>query len=218
MSDSHSRLPLLVALLAATIIALVASGWHPYDRLTWLMEVAPVLIALPLLVATRDRYPLTTLLYVLIFLHGLVLMGGGAYTYARVPAGHWVQQWFDLARNPYDKLGHFMQGLVPALVAREILLRGGFVRGPRMTAFLCVCVALAVSACYEVIEWWSAVAFGQGAYEFLGTQGDPWDTQSDMLFALIGATVAMATLARVHDRQLQQLGTNRAVDSREASE
>jgi putative membrane protein len=210
MSPSNDRLPLLLTLLVGTIIALVVSGWQPYDRLTWLMEVAPVLIAVPLLIGTRERYPLTTLLYVLIFLHALVLIGGGAYSYARVPAGFWVQEWLGLARNPYDKLGHFMQGFVPALVAREILLRGGFVRGARMTAFLCVCVALAISAVYELIEWWAALALGQGADEFLGTQGDPWDTQSDMFLALIGSTVAMATLARLHDRQLRDLGTNSA--------
>ena len=174
------------------------------------MEVLPVLLALPLLIVTRDRYPLTTLLYVLIFLHGLVLIGGGTYTYARVPAGAWVQDWFGLARNPYDKLGHFVQGFVPALIAREILLRGAFVRGARMTAFLCVCVALAISAFYELIEWWAALSLGQGADEFLGTQGDQWDTQSDMFLAMIGATVALATLSRVHDRQLRSLGTRPA--------
>ena len=200
-----SRTPLLVFLLIATIIALVASGWRPYDRLTWLMEVAPVLIALPLLISTRERYPLTTLLYVLIFVHGLVLIVGGAYTYARVPLGHWVQEAFDLSRNPYDKLGHFMQGFVPATIAREILLRGNHVHGRRMTAFLCVCVALAISAFYELVEWWSALALGQGADEFLGTQGDPWDTQSDMLMALMGAVVALVTLHGLHDRQLGAL-------------
>src|SRR5512140_125752 len=207
MQTSHARQPLLLALLVATIIAFAVSGWRPYDRLTWFMEVAPALIALPLMIVTRDRYPLTTLLYVLIFLHALVLMGGGAYTYARVPVGFWVQEWFGLARNPYDKLGHFMQGFVPALAAREVLLRGGFVRGTRMTAFLCVCVALAVSAAYELVEWWAALALGQGADEFLGTQGDPWDTPSAMFLALIGSTVAPATLPRVHARQLRQLGT-----------
>jgi putative membrane protein len=218
MSRSSDRRPLLLALLAATIVALVVSGWRPYDRLTWLMEVLPVLVALPLLIVTRDRYPLTTLLYVLIFLHGLVLIGGGAYTYARVPAGAWVQEWFGLARNPYDKLGHFVQGFVPALIAREILLRGAFVRGARMTAFLCVCVALAISAAYELIEWWAALSLGQGADEFLGTQGDQWDTQSDMFWALIGATAALASLSRAHDRQLQALATNPAIALAAATE
>ena len=211
MPASDNRLPLLLVLLVGSIIALAVSGWRPYDRLTWLMEVLPVLTALPILVATRRRYPLTTLLYVLIFLHALVLMGGGAYTYARVPLGAWVQDWFGLARNPYDKLGHFMQGFVPALVAREILLRGDYVRGRRMTGFLCVCIALAISAVYELIEWWAALALGQGADEFLGTQGDPWDTQSDMFLALIGATFAVFALSRLHDRQLQRVGTIRAI-------
>jgi putative membrane protein len=202
MESIDRRTPLLVTLLVATIIALAVSGLRPYDRQTWLLEVLPVLIALPLLIATRQRYPLTTLLYVLIFAHALVLILGGAYTYARVPLGNWVQEAFSLSRNPYDKLGHFMQGFVPAMIAREILVRGNFVRGARMTAFLCLCVALAISACYELIEWWSALALGQGADEFLGTQGDPWDTQSDMFLALIGATTALLALSRLHDRQL----------------
>jgi putative membrane protein len=205
MNSSDRRAPLLAALLCATIIALLVSAWRPYDRLTWVMEVAPVLVALPLLIATRRRYPLTTLLYVLIFLHALVLIAGGAYTYARVPLGHWVQQAFDLARNPYDKLGHFMQGAVPAMAAREILVRGGYVRGRRMLAFLCASIALAISASYELVEWWSALALGQGADEFLGTQGDPWDTQSDMLMALLGAISALWTLSGLHDRQLATL-------------
>lgn len=202
---SDRQNPWLAALLAATIVALIVSGWQPYDRATWLLEVLPVLVAAPLLVATRRRYPLTTLLYGLIFLHALVLIAGGTYTYARVPAGFRVQEALALARNPYDKLGHFMQGFVPAIIAREILVRGEFVRGRHMLAFLCVCVALAVSALYELIEWWAALALGQGADEFLGTQGDPWDTQSDMFLAPIGASLALALLSRAHDRALQQL-------------
>lgn len=202
MSTSSSRFSLPAALLALTVLALIASAWRPFDRATWLLEVAPVLIGLPILLATRTRYPLTSLLYVLLLLHALVLILGGAYTYARVPAGFWVQEWFGLARNPYDKLGHFMQGFVPAVIAREILIRGDYVRSRRMLAFLCVCVAMAISAAYELLEWWAALALGQGADEFLGTQGDPWDTQSDMFFALIGACVALLTLARLHDRQL----------------
>jgi putative membrane protein len=206
---SANRSVLLATLLAATLVALVASGWRPYDRLTWLLEVAPVLIALPLLFATRKSYPLTTLLYLLIFVHALVLMVGGAYTYARVPLGHWVQEAFGLSRNPYDKLGHFMQGFVPAMIAREILLRGGYVRGRRMAAFVCICIALAVSACYELIEWAAALGLGQGADEFLGTQGDPWDTQSDMFMALAGACCALLLLTRLHDRQLAGLLSGR---------
>ncbi len=204
MATNH-RDRLLTALLLATLIALLVSGWRPYDRTTWLLEVAPVLIVLPILIATRHSYPLTTLLYVLIFLHALVLILGGTYTYARVPLGAWVQQAFDLSRNPYDKLGHFMQGFVPAMVAREILLRGNYVQGRRMVAFLCICIALAISAVYELVEWWAALALGQGAEEFLGTQGDPWDTQSDMFCAGLGAVFALFSLSAVHDRQLAAL-------------
>ena len=196
---------LQASLLAIVVVALIASGIAPTDRLTWLMEVAPVLIALPLMIATRHSYPLTLLLTVLIAIHALVLIGGGAYTYAHVPFGFWLQDILGTLRNPYDKIGHFMQGFVPAMVAREILLRGDFVRGRRMTAFLCVCVAMAISACYELIEWAAAVALGQGADEFLGTQGDVWDTQSDMFMALIGASTALLLLARWHDRQLAAL-------------
>ena len=196
---------LQASLLAIVVAALIASGIAPTDRLTWLMEVAPVLIALPLMIATRRSYPLTLLLTVLIAIHALVLIGGGAYTYAHVPFGFWLQDILGTLRNPYDKIGHFMQGFVPAIVAREILLRGDFVRGRRMTAFLCVCVAMAISACYELIEWAAAVALGQGAEEFLGTQGDVWDTQSDMFMALIGASTALLLLARWHDRQLAAL-------------
>lgn len=196
---------LQASLLAIVVVALIASGIAPTDRLTWLMEVAPVLIALPLMIATRRSYPLTLLLTVLITIHALVLIGGGAYTYAHVPFGFWLQDILGTLRNPYDKIGHFMQGFVPAMVAREILLRGDFVRGRRMTAFLCVCVAMAISACYELIEWAAAVALGQGADEFLGTQGDVWDTQSDMFMALIGASTALLLLARWHDRQLAAL-------------
>lgn len=201
-----SRHDLCNASLATIVIAaLIVSGIAPYERLTWLMEVAPVLIALPLMIVTRRSYPLTMLLTVLIAMHALVLIGGGAYTYARVPLGFWLQDILGTLRNPYDKIGHFMQGFVPAMVAREILLRGDFVRGRRMVGFLCVCVAMAISACYELIEWGAAVALGQGADEFLGTQGDVWDTQSDMFMALIGATAALLLLSRWHDRQLAAL-------------
>jgi putative membrane protein len=227
-ADRSDRL--LVFLLAITLIGLVVSGLKPYDRVTWMMEVAPVIIALPILIATRGNFPLTTLLYVLICLHALVLILGGAYTYARVPLGAWVQQAFDLSRNPYDKLGHFMQGFVPAMLAREILIRkyvapwalravspsgselsfgrpGGEAHalGRRMVAFLCICIALAISAVYELVEWWAALALGQGAEEFLGTQGDPWDTQSDMFCAGLGAVFALFALSAVHDRQLAAL-------------
>jgi putative membrane protein len=181
----------LAAYSAALLACLVVSGWQPFDRTTWWLEVLPVLIVLPVLWATHARFPLSRLLYAAIFVHALILMLGGAYTYARVPLGDWVQSALALSRNPYDKLGHLAQGFVPALAVYEVLERGGHVAGVRMRVFLTVCVALAVSAVYELLEWAAAVALGQGADEFLGTQGDAWDTQSDMLCALIGASLAM---------------------------
>ena len=187
------------------LAALAVSGVAPYDRATWWMEVAPVLAAAPILVATHRRFPLTTVLYVLICIHALVLIMGGAYTYARVPLGFWLQDWLDLERNPYDRIGHFMQGFVPALVAREILLRKNFVNGKGMLAFLCLCVALAFSAVYELIEWGAALALGQGADEFLGTQGDPWDTQADMFLALLGAGTSLVLLSSLQDHQIAKL-------------
>lgn len=197
-----SRTTVLGILGLLLLAALLASGWQPYDRATWLMEVAPVLIAMPLLLWTRERAAPSGLLLGLIFVHCLILILGGAYSYARVPLGFWMQELMGLSRNPYDKIGHFAQGLVPALLAREILLRGGHVAGRRMAGLLAVCVALAVSAVYELIEWGAALALGQGADEFLGTQGDPWDTQSDIFLALLGALVGVFLLARWQDRQI----------------
>lgn len=170
-----------------------------------MLEVAPVLVALPILYFTRERFPLTPLLYVVISLHCLVLILGGAYTYARVPLGYWLQDLLELTRNPYDKIGHFMQGFTPALLARELFMRNGHVNGVKMSAFLAVCVSLAVSAVYELIEWWAALLLGQGADEFLGTQGDVWDTQSDMFLALLGAIAALALLSRLQKRQVVAL-------------
>lgn len=199
-----------LALAGLVVVVLCVSGVAPHDRLTWLMEVAPVLIALPVLAATWRGFPLTRLLYVLIAVHAVVLIAGGTWTYARVPLGDWVQELFALQRNPYDKLGHFMQGFVPALLAREVVLRLALVSGRRMAAFTAICFALAVSACYELLEWWAALAMGQDADAFLGTQGDPWDTQSDMFLALIGASCALALLGRAHDRQIAALTGQRA--------
>lgn len=204
------RRTVYLAISSAALVGLLAvSGLSPYDRLTWVMEVAPVAIALPILWATYRRFPLTTLLYACIFVHALVLMLGGAYTYARVPLGFHIAEVFGLHRNPYDKIGHFFQGFVPALVAREVLIRGAYVRGRKMLAFVVVCIVLAISATYELIEWGAALALGQGAEEFLGTQGDPWDTQSDMFLALIGAVSALLTLSRIQDRQIQRLRNRR---------
>ena len=185
------------------LAGLVISGVAPYDRLTWLLEVFPAIIALPILWATRERFPFSSLAYGLILIHGLILMLGAAYTYARVPAGFWVQEWFGLSRNPYDKLGHFVQGLVPAIVARELLIRQFQFRRDWLTDFLVVCVALAISAAYELLEWAVALAAGQAADDFMGMQGDQFDTQSDMFLALLGAVLAVTAMARWHDRSMQ---------------
>ncbi|MBL8390177.1 MAG: DUF2238 domain-containing protein [Hydrogenophaga sp.] len=195
-----------LALWSAALIALLGlSAWHPLELDTWAMEVAPVFVALPLLWLSGRRFPLTPLLYGLIFVHALILMLGGHYTYAKVPLGFWMQDWFGLARNPYDGVGHFAQGFVPAMVARELLLRQTALRPGK---WLFVIVALAcggISALYELIEWGAAVAMGAGADAFLGTQGDPWDTQKDMALAFVGAVVAQPLLARWHDAQLARL-------------
>jgi putative membrane protein len=203
--ESSSRRPWLLLGVALLLAVLVLTGIRPYDRATWIMEVLPVVVVLPLLWFSHRRYPLTTLLYLGIFVHAIVLMAGGAYTYARVPLGFELQELLGLQRNPYDKIGHLLQGFVPALAAREILLRGHYVNGARMLAFLVVCVVLAISACYEFAEWAAALVMGQGADEFLGTQGDVWDTQSDMFCALLGAVSALLLLSRLQDRQLQAL-------------
>lgn len=201
-SDRIPRARLLIAAAFVTLVLLVISGVRPYDRMTWALEVFPVVIALPVLWLTYRSFPLTSLLYFCIFIHALVLIAGGAYTYARVPLGFYLADLFDGSRNPYDKIGHFFQGFVPALLAREIFIRGRAVQGRAMRAFLSVCVALAFSAAYELFEWGAALVLGQGADEFLGTQGDPWDTQSDMCMALVGAGVAMVFFSRLQDRQL----------------
>lgn len=192
---------------AALLLLLGWSAIAPFDRTTWLLEVFPVLLAWPLLWRTRQSYPLTSLLYGLILLHAMVLILGGAYSYARVPLGFWLMEGFALDRNPYDKIGHLMQGFAPVMIAREILLRGGYIRGRKMLQFLLLCIVLAISAAYELIEWAAAVLLGQGADEFLGTQGYAWDTQADMAFALLGAVLALLLLSRWHDRQLSQLAT-----------
>lgn len=200
---TSAKLPL--ALLLLVIVLLAISGINPYERSTWWMETAPIFIAVPILVLSWGRFPLTPLLYALIALHAIILLTGGAYTYAKVPVGFWVQRTFDLSRNPYDKLGHFWQGLVPALVARELFIRHRIVRPGTWTSILGVTVALSVSLIYELIEWGAAVALGQGADAFLGTQGDVWDTQSDMGMALLGALFAVTFLSRLHNKQIAKI-------------
>ena len=206
MNMSATERTLLVICVIWTL-ALIASGISPYDRVTWFMEVAPVLIAAPIMMVTRTRLPLTTLVYVLIAIHGLILIYGGAYTYARVPLGFWLQELLGFERNPYDRIGHLAQGFVPAMVARELMLRVFRIEGRKTLNFLVISVALAISAFYELIEWWAAVVMGGGAEEFLGTQGDVWDTQWDMFMALTGAILALLALGRWHDRQLKNYNT-----------
>lgn len=201
-TPAASREPLWLAL--AAIAALVASGIGPHDRGTWILEVFPVVIALPLLAWLRPTLPFTPLVYRCIFIHALILMLGGHYTYAEVPFGHWLQELLGLLRNPYDRIGHFAQGFVPALIAREVILRTTPLRPGKMLFFIVCCISLAISAFYELIEWWSAVALGAGADAFLGTQGDPWDTQWDMFTALLGALMAQITLSRSQDRAIQR--------------
>ena len=184
---------------------LIWSGIAPNDRTVWFLETAPALIAFPILTLTRSRFPLTPLVYVLILAHAIILMVGAHYTYAEVPLFDWIRDSFDQTRNNYDKLGHFAQGLVPAMVAREILIRNAVVRGTAWRNFLILCFCLAFSALYELIEWWVALLSAQAAESFLGTQGYVWDTQSDMAWALAGAVIALGVFGRLHDRQLRQL-------------
>ncbi len=195
-----------LGLYSAALIGLLAlSAIHPKELDTWAMEVAPVLIVLPLLWASWRRFPLTPLLYALIFGHAIVLMVGGHYTYAEVPLGFRLQEWFGLSRNPYDGVGHLAQGFVPAMVARELLLRQTPLRAGRWLFVIVVLACGGISALYELIEWGAAVAMGAGADAFLGTQGDPWDTQKDMALAFVGAVIAQPLLARWHDKQLARL-------------
>jgi putative membrane protein len=205
-----------LALLLVVGLAFAWSGIRPHDRVTWWLEVLPVVVAVPILIATAWRFPLTPLVYTLIALHCLILVLGGHYTYARVPLGFWMQDWFDLTRNHYDRIGHFMQGFGPAMIARELLLRTSPLRPGRWLFAIVTLSILGVSAFYEFTEWWAALAGGGAADAFLGTQGDPWDTQWDMFLAFCGAVTAQLLLAPLHDRQLAVLarphpGTRAAV-------
>jgi putative membrane protein len=193
--------PVIVCLVVLTV-AVVVSGIAPAERLTWWLEIGPILIVAPILVLTHRRFPLTPLLYVLIAIHGVILAIGGHWTYAEVPLGEWVRDWLGRPRNDYDKLGHLAQGFIPALAMREIFIRTGTLARGRLAAVVIVLSCLGISAGYELIEWLAAISLGQGADQFLGTQGDPWDTQGDMACAGVGAILALLLLSRVHDRQL----------------
>ena len=196
------RLTWFLVLLAPVV---VWSWVGPHDRFTWWLESAPAVVGVPLIVVLQKRFPLSSLLLVLIWLHCVLLLTGGHYTYALVPLGEWAKGWFGWTRNNYDKLGHFTQGFVPAILTREILLRQSPLKGSKWLGFLVVCVCLAFSAFYELVEWFTAVTSGEAANDFLGTQGDPWDTQTDMLWALIGAVVAVTCFRWLHDRSLAKL-------------
>jgi putative membrane protein len=199
------REPAILLIACAALLALSRVG--ALEPGTWLLEIAPILIVAPILVVTARRFPLTPLVYRLLFVHAVILMVGGHYTYAKVPLGFWVQDALGLARNHYDRLGHLAQGFVPAMLAREVLLRRTPLQRGKWLAFLVGCICLALSATYELIEWLAAVLGGSAADAFLGTQGDVWDTQWDMFMALIGAISALLLLSRVHGRQLRRLET-----------
>ena len=204
----RDREPLLLLLVGIGLLAL--SGIAPRDRFTWWLEVGPVLLGTPVLVATYPRFRLTPLVYRLLFLHALILMLGGHYTYAEVPLGYWMRDAFGFARNHYDRIGHLAQGFVPAMLAREVLVRCSPLRPGAWLFTLTTAVVLAISAAYELVEWAAAVLTGEAAAAFLGTQGDPWDTQWDMFLALVGGLTAQLLLARRHDRQLAGAGVDRS--------
>ena len=194
------RLP--AALLVVVLAALLLSAVRPYDWLTWFMEVLPVLVTAPLLIVTRRSFPLTPLAYWLVAIHCLILILGGHYTYARVPLGFWIQDWFDFGRNHYDRIGHLMQGFGPAIIVRELLIRTSPLAPGKWLFTIVLFTILGISATYEFIEWWAALASEEASAAFLGTQGDPWDTQWDMFLAGCGAIAAQFVLERVHDRQI----------------
>ncbi len=201
MSTNHNRFIWLLIYISVLLWSFI----EPKDRTIWLLEVFPALVALIILTVTINRYRLTPLLYQLILIHCIILMIGGHYTYAEVPAFDWLRDSFDLSRNHYDKVGHFVQGFVPAIICREILIRNTAVEKGKMMFFLVLCVSLAISAFYEILEWWVAITTEENAAAFLATQGDVWDTQSDMLLALLGAILAQLILSHIHDRQLKKL-------------
>jgi putative membrane protein len=195
-----------LVLLGSMVVLLVWSGIQPHDRFTWWLEVAPIFIGVPALILLYPRLRLTPLVYTLIWVHCGILMLGGHYTYAQVPLGFWMERWFGFTRNNYDRIGHLAQGFIPAMLAREIFIRRSPLAGSRWLPFMVVCFCLAFSAFYELVEFWTALAEGGAATDFLGTQGDPWDTQWDMMLALIGAIVSLLLLSRVQDRQLARTG------------
>jgi putative membrane protein len=201
----NNRKSFLIKLFIVFALTMLWSAVSPHDYFTWFLEVFPIFIVLPILVLTYQKFPLSNLAYGLILLHASILMVGGHYTYAEVPLFNWLRDYFELSRNYYDRVGHFAQGLVPAIIAREILIRKSIVKGEQWQFFIVCSICLAISACYEFIEWWVALASGQGSDAFLGTQGDVWDTQWDMFTALIGSIAAQIFLKNWHNRSMHEL-------------
>jgi len=201
MISLYERWLLLAGLLGALALSLI----HPYDGFTWFLETFPVLLGVPLVLVTFQRFPLTPLLYRLLFIHALILIVGAHYTYARVPLGFWLQDWFDFSRNHYDRIGHIAQGFIPAILAREILLRRSPLLAGKWLFYIVTSICLAFSAFYEMLEWWTAIGAEKAAVDFLGTQGDNWDTQWDMFLALLGAMGAQFIFARRHDQAIRDL-------------
>lgn len=195
-----------IFLLCMVLLILGWSGIHPHDRFTWLLEVFPAILGMIVLVSTYNRFRFTTLCYLLIAIEMIILMVGGHYTYAKVPLFDWIRDVFGFSRNHYDRVGHFAQGFVPAIITREILLRKSPLNRGGWLFFIVVSICLAISAFYELIEWWVAMATGTAADAFLGTQGDVWDTQWDMSLALYGAIISLLILSKLHDRFLSKLG------------
>jgi len=191
----------LVSLTAVFVWSLV----KPYDLFTWFLEVLPVLLGAAALLVTNRRFKFTQLVYALLWLHALILIYGGKYTYALNPSFEWIKEVLDLKRNYYDRLGHIAQGFIPAIVVREVLLRTSPLRQGKWLFFITSCICLAISACYEFIEWWVALGSGEAADSFLGSQGDVWDTQWDMFLAMVGAIVSQLLLGKRHDREIEQL-------------
>jgi putative membrane protein len=204
MQPEGASKSLEVVWIAVFAIVLVWSGIEPKDTVTWMLEVAPAVAGAAILLATRKRFPLTRLAYVLVLIHCVILMVGGHYTYAEVPVGDWFRDLFDPPRNNYDKLGHLAQGFIPAIIAREVVIRLEVFKSSAWRNFFIVCFCLAVSAFYELIEWWVALLSDEAADAFLGMQGYVWDTQSDMFLALVGAVLALVLLGRAHDWQLAE--------------
>jgi len=194
-----------ILLISVYVAVFIWSGVHPKDYFTWILEVAPAVIGFVVLAATYKKFRFTPLAYTLILIHCIILMIGGHYTYAEVPLFNWIRDYFGLARNNYDKIGHLAQGFVPAIITREIVLRKSIIKGRSWQGFFIVCFCMALSAFYELIEWWVAISTGESADAFLGTQGYIWDTQSDMAMALLGAILSLVVLSKWHDRQIRNL-------------